>query len=279
MICDMPSETPSTDPIKNVKTRDAVWISGVASTLSTMLGIGGGSVMVPLLGLISKVPLRRAAGSSLVVIVVVVGVGLSLKTYFAPEDIHWRVAAVLAGGAFIGAFIGRWLNTRLPESVFKYAFCGLLLLVSLRMLGLGMQSGSAFFDTIDMSRVDVWAMLGLVGLLAGITSAMFGIGGGIVFVPGMALVFDYFGDNFKAAGATSLAAMLPTVIIGSILHYRAKNIDKRLVLTMLPLSIIGAATGIFLAGEVQKDVLKKVFAILVILAAVRLSLQKNSSKK
>ncbi|MEE9311981.1 MAG: sulfite exporter TauE/SafE family protein [Planctomycetota bacterium] len=275
----MSSEAPSTDPIKNVKRRDAVWISGVAATLSTMLGIGGGSVMVPLLGLVAKVPLKRAAGSSLVVIVIVVSIGLALKAQLSPEEIHWAVAGVLAGGAFVGAFIGRWLNTRLPEGVFKYAFCVLLLLVSLRMFGLGMQSGSAIFYAIDMSRASVWAVLGVVGLLAGITSAMFGIGGGIVFVPGMALVFGFFGENFRAAGATSLAAMLPTVIVGSILHYRARNIDKRLVLTMLPLSIVGAATGIFLASEVDKAVLKKVFATLVIMAAVRLSLQKNSSKK
>ncbi|MCF6228367.1 MAG: sulfite exporter TauE/SafE family protein, partial [Planctomycetes bacterium] len=268
----MPSEAPSTDPIKNVKRRDAAWISGLAATLSTMLGIGGGSVMVPLLGLVAKVPLKRAAGSSLVVIVVAVSIGLALKVYFSPEEIDWPVAGVLASGAFAGAFIGRWLNTRLPEGVFKYAFCVLLFLVSLRMFGLGVQSGSAIFDTIDMSRADVWAILGVVGLLAGITSAMFGIGGGIVFVPGMALVFDYFGENFGAAGATSLAAMLPTVIVGSILHYRAKNIDTRLVLTMLPLSIVGAAMGVFLASEVDKAVLKKVFAILVTIAAVRLSL-------
>ncbi|MHC4840246.1 MAG: sulfite exporter TauE/SafE family protein [Planctomycetota bacterium] len=275
----MPSEAPSTDPIKNVKTRDAVWISGVAATLSTMLGIGGGSVMVPLLGLVSKVPLKRAAGSSLAVIVVVVGVGLVAQSLKAPEDIYWSVGGALFVGAFLGAFVGRWLNSRLPEGVFRYAFCLMLVLVAIRMLGIGVESSTAIFTEVDLSNPMVWVVLVVVGLLAGITSAMFGLGGGLIFVPGLALVFDTFGNDFRATRATSLAAMWPTVIIGTALHWKAKNIDRRVVLTMLPLSFVGAAGGIFLAYEVDRELLKKLFAGLVIFAAIRLMMQKNPSKK
>lgn len=64
--------------------------------VSTMLGVGGGVVMVPLFALLGVMRVKRAAGTSLVVIVVVVAVGLAAQLIHEPSDVHWTAAGILA---------------------------------------------------------------------------------------------------------------------------------------------------------------------------------------
>ena len=114
----------------------AIVIACVAALLSTMLGIGGGVVMVPLLTLFARMPMKRTAGTSLGVIFLVICVGVIAQELKAPQDIHWDVSLVLAAGAFSGTFVGRWLNKKLPDKLFRYAFCVVLVIVGIRLLGL-----------------------------------------------------------------------------------------------------------------------------------------------
>jgi len=109
------------------------------------------------------------------------------------------------------------------------------------------------------------AILG-VGLLAGVLSGMFGIGGGIIMVPVMVALF---GMDMLQANATSLAAMLlPVGILGVIAYYKAGYINLR---DSLWLSV-GLFTGSFLGGElavsVNVSLLSKLYAAFLIYIAV-----------
>ena len=125
MPLDPPGDTPP-------RTGVAIVIACLAALLSTMLGIGGGLVMVPLLTLFARMPIKRTTGTSLAVIFLVICVGVVAQEIREPGDIHWPVSLVLAAGALIGTFIGKWLNKRLPERAFRYAFCVLLVVASAR---------------------------------------------------------------------------------------------------------------------------------------------------
>jgi hypothetical protein len=260
------------------KTVVAIVIACIAALLSTMLGIGGGVVMVPLLTLFARMPIKRTAGTSLAVIFLVILVGVIAQEIKAPRDIIWPVSLTLAAGALCGTFIGRWLNKRLPEKLFRYAFCVVLVIVGIRLLGVLPRTEPFLGANVDFgSMADVGYLVG-VGLFAGIVAALFGLGGGVVAVPALALAFAWFQLQFTATRATSLGMILPTSLIAAVLHWRAGNVDLKLVARMAPFALVFAALGVLAAYAVPAGTLKVIFGVLLVVASVRLALTKRSEK-
>jgi hypothetical protein len=103
----------------------------------------------------------------------------------------------------------------------------------------------------------------LVGLGVGVISGMFGLGGGILFVPMLALL----GLSQLHAEATSLLAILPTVAAGTWRQARYGNVRRRAALVLGIVSIAGAQVGILVAERLPEHVLEKLFAVLMLLVA------------
>jgi hypothetical protein len=108
-----------------------------------------------------------------------------------------------------------------------------------------------------------------LGLLAGTLSALFGVGGGIVFVP--TLIF--LGHSTHVAVATSLAAMVPVIVMGSWrqTRYGAVNWHDSIVIGLA--SVPTAKLGEVVATSLPNDVLKRLFALVLLLTAVQLALR------
>lgn len=260
-----------------MKVVPAILIACAASLLSTMLGIGGGVVMVPLLTLFAGMPIKRTAGTSLAVIFLVIAVGVVAQEIRAPGDIHWRVSLWLATGAVAGSFLGRRLNDAIPEKVFRYAFCLVLLVVSVRLFGLMPQTTALIAGDVDPAAPGHIAYLVGMGLLAGIVSALFGLGGGVVAVPALAVGFLFFHETFTATRATSLGMILPVSLVGTILHWRAGNVDLKLVGKMAPFAVVFAVGGVLVAYALPTGALKVIFAVLLLGAAARLAVSNPKS--
>jgi uncharacterized membrane protein YfcA len=250
-------------------------IACVAALISTMLGIGGGVVMVPLLTLLTPIPIKKTAGTSLAVMCLVVFVGVIAQHVKAPADIHWPVSLVLAAGAIAGSFIGQWLNRRLPERVFRYTLCLVLVLVAARLVGLTPKTAAFLGGEVNFSNLADVTYLVAIGLIAGIVSALFGLGGGVIAVPALALAYAYFQVNFTATRATSLGMILPTSLVGAALHWKAGNVDVKLVGRMAPFAVAFAVCGVLLAYAVPSETLKVIFGVLLMIASARLALQKT----
>jgi len=107
-----------------------------------------------------------------------------------------------------------------------------------------------------------------LGFAAGVLSGMFGVGGGILFVPTFALVL---GLTQLSAQATSLAAMIPVVIVGAWRQHRYGNVRWREALIVGIASLVGVAGGIALAASLPDDVLRKLFALLLLVVAAQLA--------
>jgi len=107
-----------------------------------------------------------------------------------------------------------------------------------------------------------------LGFAAGVLSGMFGVGGGILFVPTLALVL---GLAQLEAQATSLAAMIPVVAVGAWRQSRYGNVRWSAALFVGLASGIGVGGGAVLAAALSEDVLRKLFAALLIVIAVRLA--------
>jgi uncharacterized membrane protein YfcA len=109
--------------------------------------------------------------------------------------------------------------------------------------------------------------LAAVGLAAGALSGIFGIGGGLLFVPGLVLIA---GLSQIEATATSLAAMVPVVAVGAWRQHAYGNVRWRAAIVIGLASAAGVAGGTVLAESLSEAVLRKAFAALLLLVAGRL---------
>jgi len=106
----------------------------------------------------------------------------------------------------------------------------------------------------------------LLGIAAGVLSGLFGVGGGILFVP----AFVALGlDQIEAQG-TSLLAILPTVLAGTWNQRRYGNLRARTALVLGLASIVGVELGARLALELPESTLRRLFAVLLFAVAAQL---------
>ena len=107
----------------------------------------------------------------------------------------------------------------------------------------------------------------VLGVAAGVLSGMFGVGGGILFVPTLALVL---GLTQLEAQASSLAAMIPVVALGAWRQHGYGNVRWRAAVVVGLASAGGVAVGALLAESLANDVLRKLFAGLLLVTAAQL---------
>jgi uncharacterized protein len=107
----------------------------------------------------------------------------------------------------------------------------------------------------------------LLGFGAGALSGLFGVGGGILFVPTLALVV---GLDQLGAQATSLAAMIPVVAFGAWQQHQAGNVRWREGLALGFLSVVGVVGGAALATSLDDELLRNLFAGFLLVVAAQL---------
>jgi uncharacterized protein len=107
----------------------------------------------------------------------------------------------------------------------------------------------------------------VLGLAAGVVAGLFGVGGGILFVPTLVLL----GLGQLDAEATSLAAILPTVAAGTWQQFRYGNVRPRAALAIGVASLGGVAAGVAVAESLPEDVLRRLFALLLLAVAAQLA--------
>jgi uncharacterized membrane protein YfcA len=110
-------------------------------------------------------------------------------------------------------------------------------------------------------------LAGLIGMVSGVTSGLFGVGGGVVMVPAMVMLLKL---DAKAAVATSLMVIIPTALAGSILNHSFGRIDWRTAAALIPLAIIGALVGTHFKESMDSEILKRVFGAFIMLMGAQM---------
>jgi uncharacterized protein len=108
----------------------------------------------------------------------------------------------------------------------------------------------------------------LVGLVAGLFAAMFGVGGGIVMVPLLIMLLRY---DAKVATATSLAAIIFTATWGTATHGALGNVDWAMAALIGVPAMLGVTLGIALKARVSSAQLTYGFALILVLVAARMA--------
>jgi uncharacterized protein len=109
--------------------------------------------------------------------------------------------------------------------------------------------------------------LAVIGVLAGLVSGLLGVGGGVLFVPGLVFVI---GLSQVDAEATSLLAIVPVVMLGARQQHRYGNVRLRDGVLIGLLAVVGSVAGVALANVVAGRTLRVAFAGVVLVVAGQL---------
>lgn len=232
----------------------------LAGFLSGLFGVGGGILIVPVLVLAAAMDQRLAHGTSLAA---VLPIAVSGVIAFALEDhVDWPVAAALVAGAMVGAVIGtHWLH-KLATHVLAYAFAAVLVGSAARLvLDHSTATGRSELDAVAV------LVLALVGLLSGTLAGLLGVGGGVVMVPAMIILF---GVPAAVAKGTSLAVIIPTSIVATIRNARKGNADLAVAAVVGLAGVASAFVASNIAVGLDESTSNALFAALLAVVAVRM---------
>lgn len=123
-----------------------------------------------------------------------------------------------------------------------------------------------------------WAYYVLLGIFAGILSGSMGLGSGIIVIPTLVLLFGFAQKN---AQGTALAVMVPMALVGAFRYW--KNPEIELNGLVIALIVCGALVGVIIGTElvfrIQGPVLKKIFAVVLVIAAARMFIGASGPKE
>ncbi|MCK6067296.1 MULTISPECIES: sulfite exporter TauE/SafE family protein [Microbacterium] len=246
-----------------------VGIGLLAGLLSGLFGVGGGTVIVPLLVLLLGFDQRRAAGTSLAAIVPTAAVGVI--SYAVSGSVAWIPALILAAGAVIGAQVGTWLLPRMSQTALRWAFVAFLVGVIVSLFFV-IPSREA---TLELTWL-TGAGLAALGLITGVLAGLLGVGGGIIVVPALLLLF---GTSDLEAKGTSLLMMIPTAISGTIGNLRRRNVDLAAAGLVGLAACTTTAVGAWLATIVDPFVGNILFAAFLVFIAVQMAIKAVRGRK
>ena len=116
--------------------------------------------------------------------------------------------------------------------------------------------------------VQTIAILLALGLATGLLSGLVGVGGGIILVPALVYVVGY--SQLDAQGTSLALLMLPGGFLGVIQYYKNGHIDTNTVLSLAAGFILGSLMGSKIALQLPQEIIKKVFALLMMAIAIKL---------
>lgn len=238
------------------------FIGLLAGTFGGLVGLGGGVIMVPLLACILKTGQHKAHGTSLVALVFTGLMGS--VTYAVNGSIDILASALLASTAIFTARAGARFANALPEWKLKKAFGVFMVLVTVLLL-----LKPYLPQVVDTSTGLTWVkilVLLLTGILTGFLSGMMGVGGGTIMVPSMVLLAGF---SQHTAQGSSLLAMVPAGGVGAFTHWRLGNVNTGILTGLVPGILIGTFLGGSLAHIISEDILRIIFAAVLIWTGVR----------
>ncbi|HKZ62397.1 MAG TPA: sulfite exporter TauE/SafE family protein [Nitrososphaera sp.] len=231
-----------------------------AGTLGSMLGVGGGIIMVPALTFLGLPPAQTASTSLIAVASTSVS---STIEYSRQRRIDYRLGLEMAIFAIPGAVLGAILSEYLSEGSFKLYFGILLILTGIYIL----YKNSILKDAAAKKRsMALRAAVFAATFGAGIISSLFGVGGGVIFVPAMLLVL---GLTMQRAAPTSQLTLMMTSIAGVLTHAALLNPDYLQALALSAGAFAGAQIGSRVSRTAKEVLLQRLLGVVLIAVAVK----------
>ena len=241
----------------------------VASIFGSMVGLGGGFILVPLLRLVFGLSPAQAAGTGLVLVTANSGAGA--LTYLLQRRVNVKLGLIFAAGGLPGSVIGALLVHRIPEQVFDWLFVVLLLVIAWDMIfnARTRMANRAEHDADRRKPMSYRAAVGF-GFLVGLVSSLFGIGGGIITVPALL----YFSDlPAHAISATSHFILILTSPTGLVVHAYQHDVKLRDVVPLVAGGLCGGPIGARLSLKLKSPHLTMAVGVAMLGVAASLALR------
>lgn len=246
-----------------------------AGILAGLLGVGGGVVVVPGLlyaftahGFPNTMVMHMAAATSLAAMVGTTMV--SVYSHHGREAVRWSVFWKMLPGIIFGSILGVCVAALLSSHGLQIIFAIFLIYVALKI----------FFTSHHQQKIwqlNLW-WLNLGGLAAGVSSGLLGIGGGLFFIP----LLNRFGLSFPEAAGTSAACTVPVAIMGTLsfivvgwhlpyaFPWTSGYIYWPAVVAVTAVSTVFVFLGAWLAKRLPVPLIRKIFAVLLLITAIGL---------
>ena len=230
-----------------------------AGILGSMIGLGGGIVVVPVLTFLGFSPPLAASNSLFAAFSNAVA---SSASYAKQERIQYSLALKFGLPALPGTVLGALISDEISSPLFKALFGIVLLASSVYIFSKRKMEPKAY----NLSKQVMVLAVG-ASFFAGIISSLFGIGGGLVFVPLMVVVI---GLTMKLAAPTSQFILLFVSASGMITHAVLGHPDFYQALLLAAGAFAGGLIGSRLSLQVEEKKLKILVSAVMIVAAVKL---------
>jgi uncharacterized membrane protein YfcA len=254
--------------------------AGAIVGLSLGLTGGGGAIFaVPLLVYWIGVDPRTAVSISLVTVAATALVGAIERWWYGQVEL--RTGLLFAAAGMLTAPAGSWLGDRLPPRALLAAFAGLMLVIAVRMWrkasdrseqtaacvfvsGVGPTCGRDAEGRLRMTT-RCFVLLTTVGLVVGLLSGLFGVGGGFLIVP--ALVAFATMDVFRAVGTSLFVMSLVGASAVAAQLVAGRSIPVEIVASFVAGSVPALFAGSRLGRRLGGATLARVFAMVIVLVA------------
>lgn len=240
-----------------------VLTGALAGLLSGLFGIGGGLIIVPMLTGLLKLEHRVAVGTSLAAIVFPALAGV--YGYLQHGEVNWLAGLIIAVASACGTVLGGWIANRVSTVFLKWIFVVFLIIGAIQLI----LEAPSRHGVLHWNPGVVVGFL-ILGLVAGTAARLVGIGGGIIMVPAMIVLF---GMNDLVAKGTSLLAMIPASITGTTSNYRQAKLDVKAALGVGIVAACTSLAGVALAAALNARAAGWTLAVFIVIMAARMAWQ------
>lgn len=247
------------EPLLDIITIIVLIIVGLgAGTLGSMLGVGGGIIMVPVLTFMGFPPTHASSTSLFAVGATSVS---STIAYTRQKRINYRLGLEMGAFAIPGGIVGAFVSDYFTPESFRLYFGILLMLTGLYIL---YRNSILKEGTRQSTAVRAAVFAAMFG--AGMISSLFGVGGGIIFVPAMLLVF---GMTMRNAAPTSQLILMMTSIVGFFFHAYLGHPDYIHAIALAAGAFAGAQIGARISRTTKDILLQRLLGLVLIAVAAK----------
>lgn len=230
-----------------------------AGLLGSIIGLGGGIIIVPVLTFFGFSPALAASNSIFAVFSNAVASSIS---YAKQRRIEYSIGLKLGILSIPGTVVGAFISSEITPSIFKILFALILISASIYIFS----KRKIEQKNYNLSKQIMILAIG-ASFVAGIISGLFGVGGGIIFVPLMVVAM---GLSMKNAAPTSQFILLFASGSALVTHTILGHPDFYQALLLATGAFVGGLIGARLSLEIKENSLKILISIVMIAVAVKL---------
>ncbi len=239
----------------------------VAGVLVGLLGIGGGAVLVPAMVYLLGYDQHLAQGTSLFILLPPIGLG-ALREYWKNGQVNLPAGICCAVGFLLGGYAGGRIAVPLPSRDLRGIF-GFFLILSAILLWRKSEALPERAQSVEHGNTKhPLCSLGILGVAAfcGVAAGMVGIGGGVLLVPLLGLLFGF--SQHRAQGTSLVALIPPTGLLAFLAYAKAGYVSWQTGLLLIPGVFVGGILGGHAARWLNPHRMRQVFAALMLLLGV-----------